>query len=253
MPGASGVRAPARAADLSIEAELFAAGARCVVGMDEVGRGSLAGPVTVGAAAVLPATTLEVAGLTDSKALAPARRAAMEPLIRAWIPVRTGSASPAEIDALGMTLALRLAGRRALAALAREHDVVPSAVLLDGSHDWLGAPPADLFSLAEEDPLAGYGDAGAPWEGPVRTEVKADFRCASVAAASVVAKVERDRAMERLSARWPAYGWAGNKGYGSAAHRLAVGAHGPSPEHRLSWSLGTTPEGTAAARAARDA
>jgi ribonuclease HII len=240
------------AADLAVEAELFAAGARCVVGMDEVGRGSLAGPVTVGAAAVLPGTVAEVAGLTDSKALTAARRRAMEPLIRAWVPVRTGSASPAEIDALGMTLALRLAGRRALARLAREDDVVPSAVLLDGSHDWLSAPPADLLSLASEagDPLAGR-EGGEPWEGPVRTEVKADFRCASVAAASVVAKVERDREMERLAERHPAYGWAANKGYGSAAHRLALQEAGPTPEHRLSWSLGAAQERVEAARAMR--
>ena len=134
-------------ADLTVEAELFAAGSRCVVGMDEVGRGALAGPVAVGAAAVTPETVLTVAGLTDSKLLSAARRERMVPQIQAWIPTAVGLAQPDEIDRLGITGALRLAGRRALAELAARGLSEPvDTVLLDGSHDWLSMPEPDLLA-----------------------------------------------------------------------------------------------------------
>lgn len=234
-------------ADLTTEEGLFAAGHRCVAGMDEVGRGALAGPVTVGVAAVVPGTALSVPGLTDSKALSPLRRTRMEPLVRAWIPCATGSAAPEEIDALGMSAALRLAGHRALAALAGA-GTRPDVVLLDGSHDWLGGS-RDLFS-ALDDPVEKLLP-GEAWDGPVVTRVKADLACASVAAASVVAKVERDALMETLDEAFPGFGWAGNKGYGAAGHRARIRSHGPTPLHRLSWKLGATPEQIEAARALR--
>lgn len=256
-------------ADLTVEAGLFAAGSRCVVGMDEVGRGALAGPVAVGAAAVTPETVLTVAGLTDSKLLGAARRERMVPQIQAWIPTAVGLAQPEEIDRLGITGALRLAGRRALAELAARGLSEPvDTVLLDGSHDWLSMPEPDLLTGLdaglgagpEGEPGAGLGlgsglgaDSGLgagtaascasedspaeEWRGSVTSRVKADQSCASVAAASVVAKVLRDELMRALDAEHPQYGWAGNKGYGAAGHRQAIAEHGPTAWHRLSWKL----------------
>lgn len=208
-------------------------GARPVLigGMDEVGRGALAGPATVGVA-VVDASTGPVPGrLRDSKLLRPAVRDALVPEIEAWVvEAQTGSSTPEEIDALGIVGALRLAGRRALAGLDPEH--LPDLVLLDGVHDWLTEPAADLFA-----PLAPV-DATPIWTSPVRTVVKGDMRCASIAAASVVAKVHRDRVMEDLHQQFPAYGWLGNKGYGAAAHRAALMDHGVTVHHRRSWKLG---------------
>lgn len=204
---------------------------RLIAGMDEVGRGALAGPVTVGAAVVDLSTGPVPSRLRDSKLLRPTVREALVPEITAWaVSVRTGSASPQEIDALGIVGALRLAGRRALAALAPEHR--PDLVLLDGVHDWLTEPAADLFAAAPP------GGEAPPWNDPVRTVVKGDLRCASIAAASVVAKVQRDRVMVDLHRQFPAYGWLGNKGYGAAVHRNALIEHGITPYHRRSWKLG---------------
>ena len=202
---------------LEIEREIFDSGASVVIGCDEVGRGAIAGVVAVGACAILPQTDSPPERLRDSKLLSPARRAEVEPAVTAWASaVAVGEAGPDEIDAHGIVMALGLAARRALIALHEAGvDVGRSVVLLDGSHDWL--TPA-LSS-------------------PVRvvTRVKADRDCASVAAASVVAKQHRDALMIADHERWPVYGWNGNKGYGSAAHLAAVAEHGPSPRHRVTW------------------
>lgn len=236
-------------ADLSVETDLFNRGVTLLAGMDEVGRGPLAGPVTVGVAVIGADAQLTVEGLVDSKALSEKKRLAMLPEVRQWAVTAVGHASPAEIDALGMTMALRLAGQRALAQVAAAGSY-PDAVLLDGKHNWLSAPQGDLF--AEIDPeQALYTDLVAEawksipaalngWCGPVQMEVKGDLRCASIAAASVVAKVERDELMVELDRVYPGYGWAKNKGYGSAAHRARIKEVGPTPVHRLSWSLPVT-------------
>ncbi|WP_237220900.1 ribonuclease HII [Rothia nasimurium] len=237
-------------ADFSVESALFARGFSLLAGMDEVGRGPLAGPATVGVAVVTPETQLEVEGLIDSKALTEKKRLAMVPQIRSWVPTAVGSSSPAEIDSLGITMALRLAGQRALAQVAAQ-GIFPDAVLLDGKHDWLTPPEATLF--ADQDPATtlyetlvqeAWAETGSPagWFGPVQMEIKGDYRCASIAAASVVAKVDRDAEMDRLHELNPAYEWGKNKGYGSAAHRAAITDRGPSPYHRLSWSLPATAE-----------
>jgi len=216
---------------LLIERELLAGGARIVVGMDEVGRGALAGPVSVGVVAVDAQTPEGPRGVADSKLLTPAARTALLPALATWGVARAvGHASAAEIDRFGIIGALRLAGRRALAGLAIPVDVV----LLDGKHDWL-TPPAqagffDADADAADDLAAGFGAV-------VHTRVKADLTCASVAAASVLAKCERDALMCALSAEHPAYGWSGNKGYGSPDHLTALRALGPSPLHRMSWRL----------------
>lgn len=201
-----------------------------VAGMDEVGRGALAGPVAVGVAVVSAASAEAPSTVRDSKLLRPAVRQQLVPQIRSWaVGSAVGMASPAEIDALGIVGALRLAGRRALESL--EPTARPDLVLLDGSHDWLSAP-SDLLSLAAD------VEAGPAWDGPVRTQVKGDMTCASIAGASVLAKVERDALMETLDAQHPAYGWARNKGYGAAAHRAALLERGVTEHHRRSWKLG---------------
>lgn len=227
-------RSRAARANLVHEGALLADGATVVVGMDEVGRGALAGPVTVGACAVGPTTGPCPDGLTDSKMLTARAREEYVPLIGGWsMAYAVGSAGPDEIDALGIIRALRLAGQRALVELARSVPTV-DVVLLDGSHDWLTEPEPDLFDLLDEPsvrPPVGYV------EPRVRTRVKADLSCASVAAASVVAKCERDAVMARLALEHPVYGWESNKGYGSSSHVDALGAHGPSPVHRVSWRL----------------
>lgn len=188
-------------------------GAKVVAGVDEVGRGAWAGPVTVCAAVTGLRRPPE--GLTDSKLIAPARRAELAEALTGWVTAHAlGHASPLEIDELGMTAALRLAAVRALEGLP----VRPDAVILDGRHDYLGPP----------------------WT--VRTVVKGDQSCVAVAAASVIAKVHRDALMARLAAEYAAFGFDRNAGYPSPVHRAALAELGPTPHHRLSWSyLDTLP------------
>ncbi|MGG7508005.1 ribonuclease HII [Plantibacter sp. YIM 135249] len=202
---------------LDVELELFANGAVGVIGMDEVGRGAIAGPVAVGAAFVGPACGAFPEGLRDSKLMSEKARTAMEPLARSWaLFSAVGMASAAEVDKFGITACLGMAGRRALLDLhAVGADVSSAIVLLDGNSDWLSA------SLQK--PLS------------ITTRIKADRDCASVAAASVIAKVHRDTLMIELHETLPGYGWLGNKGYGSAAHLEALREHGLTPHHRTSW------------------
>lgn len=247
-------------ADLAYEAELFNAGYRLVAGIDEVGRGSLAGPVSVGVAVITPDTRLQVDGLTDSKALTGSSRQKMVPQIRQWCTSTVGHVSPAEIDTLGMTLSLRLAAQRALAKLTN-HRIRPDAVLLDGKHDWLSATEPHLLTTLDKQHMR-YDElvqnvwqaaGAAQWYGHVCTVIKGDYQCASIAAASVIAKVERDRIMTELAADNPDYSWEHNKGYGSAAHRTAITQHGPSPLHRLTWALQASDEQIQAAYNRREA
>lgn len=209
---------------LDLERELFASGVHSLASIDEVGRGAIAGPVTVGVVVITPSCGEPPEGVRDSKLLSPARRLALiEPII-AWVSAHAvASATSGEVDELGIVGALRLAGVRALTELEAT-GVTPDLVLLDGSHDWLTSD--SLF----DDPL-GYR---AP---PVRTQVKGDLTCASVAAASVLAKVDRDAYMTELDARFPAYGWSGNKGYGSAGHQQAIRELGVTDLHRVSWNI----------------
>ena len=249
-----------RSANLEYEQELFAAGYRLIAGLDEVGRGALAGPVSVGVAILNHQIRYGIEGLTDSKALTANRRTALIPSIQQWCQYAVGHTTPPEIDELGMTYALRLAGQRALANLARR-GFHPEAALVDGKHDWLSPPPSnllepvdpvqrryeELLSHAWSDTGEGYG-----WSGPVTMIIKGDCQCASIAAASVVAKVERDALMSTMAVEHPHYGWEKNKGYGSTVHRRAVSEYGPSVHHRLSWSLPATEEQITKARKNRD-
>jgi ribonuclease HII len=197
--------------------------------MDEVGRGSLAGPVSVGVVVIDVTTRSAPRGVADSKLLAPAARTALLPALRRWGVARAvGHASAAEIDEVGIIAALRLAGQRALASTALEVGPV-DVVLLDGSHDWLSRPAqGDLFEPADEHPVAGPR---------VHLRVKADRTCASVAAASVLAKCERDSMMVDLATEHPHYRWDENKGYASPEHMAALRELGPSVLHRRSWRL----------------
>ena len=222
--------------DRRTEAELLASHA-LVGGMDEVGRGALAGPVSVGLAIVGAATPDAFPrGLADSKQLSPARREALVEPCRAWlVDSAVAHAQPEEIDALGIVGALRLAGARALARVG-ERGHAPGIVILDGSADWLSRPDEDLLTALGPAPA---GQA-APREllretPPVRTQVGADARCAVVAAASVLAKVERDALMRDLED--PGYDWASNKGYATPAHVAGLGRLGAGDQHRRSWRL----------------
>ncbi len=193
---------------------------------DEVGRGALAGPVTIGVVVLTVHTRSAPQGVKDSKLLAPAVRERLAPRVRRWAAGHAvGHASAAEIDRHGITAALRLAGHRALAAL----DVVPDLVLLDGNHDYLTA--SGQFALL--DPSAGLLETVPP----VLTRIKGDLLCAGVAAASILAKTERDAILADLDTEHPGYGWAGNKGYSAPEHTSALAQLGPSAQHRRSWSL----------------
>jgi ribonuclease HII len=199
---------------LDVEREFFANGARIVAGMDEVGRGAIAGPVTIGVVAI-DANIGEIpAGLRDSKLMTPKRREAMVPLAKEWgIAWATGSATAAEIDKFGIVTSLGLAASRALQNLG----LMPDVVILDGNTSFL------------------MEEAGGP---RIVTRIKADQDCACVSAASVIAKVERDTLMTQLHEQFPHYGWEGNKGYGAAVHTDAIKTHGVTDLHRKSWNLG---------------
>jgi ribonuclease HII len=173
--------------------------------MDEVGRGAWAGPVSVGVALIpLKATKRTLPRwLRDSKQLSEARRESIFDSVGAWcVDWAVGHASPEECDRWGMRIALRLASQRALAGLERP----PDALLVDG--------PLDLVAGAEP-------DEGA-YCGPVHPVIGGDARCASVAAASVLAKVVRDRLMRAESEHFPPYAFEQNKGYPSPTHQMAL-------------------------------
>jgi ribonuclease HII len=230
--GASSGRATTRgtgrggAPSLRVEKRLLRSGHTLLAACDEVGRGALGGPVTVGMVLVDTSVQRPLAGVRDSKLLTPAARVALVPRIRRWVVgYAVGHATAAEIDEHGIIAALRMAGHRAMAALPAHPDVV----LLDGNHDWLSRPRQP--SLFDDTPFA---DARAP---VVRTMIKADLQCSSVAAASVLAKTERDAIMVRLGSLHPGYGWDENKGYSTAAHTEALRRLGPCVHHRQSWRL----------------
>jgi len=190
---------------LYFEQRLQARGHQAVAGIDEAGRGPLAGPV-VAAAVILP-QTFDLPGLTDSKQLSVKKRDELFPLIRSQArAVGVGIVSPDEIDRINILQATLLA-----MGLAVERLKVPAdALLIDG----ITPLPTTL---------------------PQQTLKKGDSRSLSIAAASVVAKVVRDRMMAGYARRFPGYGLEGHKGYGSAAHLEAIARLGPSPVHRLSF------------------
>ncbi|MDO8531052.1 MAG: ribonuclease HII [Dehalococcoidia bacterium] len=191
------------------EQELLVQGYPLVAGIDEVGRGPLAGPV-VAAAVILPPGRKHptLAGVRDSKQLTARQRERLDGAVRAVaIAVSLGEASVREIDTMGILRATRLAMARAVASLT----VRPSFALIDGR----GLELRDI---------------------PSRCIVKGDALCLSVAAASIVAKVARDQQMRELDAAYPGYGFARHKGYGTAVHMERLAALGPSAVHRRSFA-----------------
>jgi ribonuclease HII len=179
-----------------------------IAGVDEVGRGPWAGPVVTAAVILRPELPTDLQGqIQDSKALSQVRREAIAALLPAYAAIGIGSASVAEIDRINVLAATMLAMRRAVAALQYE----PAAVLIDGNR--LPALPC-----------------------PAETVVKGDARSLSIAAASIIAKVLRDRLMARLAVRYPAYGWERNAGYGTKAHQAGLAVAGVSPHHRRSFA-----------------
>ncbi|HEY72334.1 MAG: ribonuclease HII [Chloroflexi bacterium] len=196
--------------DISEELVLQAAGHTRVAGIDEAGRGAWAGPVYA-AAVVLPLDRDDLldllASVRDSKQLSRTRREELLPAIREVAEaVGVGWAEPAEVDEIGIAPATRQAMARAVAGL----DGRVNALLID----YVRLPELDL---------------------PQRSLAKADIHCLSVAAASIVAKVTRDRLMIALDEGFPGYGFARHKGYGTRQHREALARLGPSPIHRMSW------------------
>lgn len=204
---------------LRLERLLFAAGHRVVAGVDEVGRGALAGPVSVGIACIDATAARVPAGLRDSKELRPVERERLLPRLQRWtLGSAVGHAAAAEIDRFGLLAALRLAAVRALTELGRR-GVIADILLLDGNYDYLHG-----------------GTAGMP---VVRTEVGGDRTCACIAAASVLAKTVRDARLRELCWSHPGYGLCRHKGYATAEHQAALRDRGPCPEHRVSWRLPT--------------
>lgn len=193
---------------LALERALWDAGHDVVVGVDEVGRGSWAGPISVGAA-VLPRSR-RVNGVRDSKALAEPVRERLFDRLAGWCTAwAVGSASQVECDELGMSEAQRLAARRAVEGLG----VQPDAAVVDGRWNFLD----------------GLG------VGVVQRVVKADATCLSVATASILAKVSRDRLMREVGAHFPGYDFEQNKGYPCPRHKAALAAWGPTTLHRRAW------------------
>lgn len=196
---------------LAYEACLWAEGYCCVAGLDEAGRGAWAGPV-VAAAVILPpdepGLLQHLDGVRDSKQLTAARREALLEVIREYaLALGVGAVPPAQIDTLGIVPATRKAMALALQSLSP-----PADYLLI---DYLALPDLSL---------------------PQQSLPKGDARVLSIAAASIVAKVSRDRMMVDLEACFPGYGFARHKGYGTAQHRAALTALGPSKVHRFSFA-----------------
>lgn len=206
---------------LRLERALLREGARLVIGMDEVGRGAIAGPVAVGLSAVDLGTRTAPVGLKDSKLLLEPKREQLQPRVAGWSRhCAVGMASNERIERVGIIAALGLAARRALDALREDGvDLIGAVVLLDGSHDWLTPALGDSLASALR----------------VTTKVKADRTCAAVAGASVLAKVARDRLMIASDAVHPGYVWTSNKGYASAEHYAGITTLGASALHRWSW------------------
>ena len=209
-----------RAPGLRVERDLWSSGAEVVAGVDEVGRGSWAGPLTV--AAVVADPNRRIYKVRDSKMLTASEREVLHDRIEAWArAVSVGHATVEECTALGMADAQRLAARRAVDGLGVRVD----HVLVDGSWDFLTPHPDDAVSAdIDRD------------DGPaVTTIVRGDASSLSIAAASVVAKVTRDRLMVAAAERYPAYWFASNKGYPCPRHIAALAAWGPCAIHRRRW------------------
>jgi ribonuclease HII len=209
---------------LDSERRIFERGNRFVIGIDEVGRGAIAGPVAVGVSLIdktNPALEQWPEKLQDSKLMTEKSRSEIRPLLAEWVSnYSVGFSTNTEIDQFGISEALRLAAGRALDQLlgdAQTRKTIAedgAVILLDGSQNWLGKVSYGL---------------------DVQVQIKADTSSVSVAAAAVLAKVTRDSLLQELDQQNPGYGLAGHKGYASKAHIAALRALGPSAIHRVTW------------------
>ena len=264
-------RTVVRRPTLDVERRLWREGHRWVAGVDEVGRGAWAGPLSVGVAVVhagLRTRTLP-RWLRDSKMLPEERRElAFDDIARWCADAAVGHATAEECDRFGMTRAWRLAAHRALTSL----ELAPDALVIDGPYDFFRGRGTQLGELLEDDdgaregvtdaPMAPRSEQGrfdlgieeqeervapvpsddafelpaAPVPSTVLTMVGGDARCAAVAAASVLAKVVRDRMMRGEAVHFPPYGFDRNKGYPSPHHQIALRGYGLSAIHRRSWA-----------------
>lgn len=203
---------------LELERQLIAAGSSLVVGFDEVGKGAWAGPLMVGAAVLRPDVLkgqipAALDAVRDSKTLTEKRREALfDGLGDACLAWAVGAAGHDECDELGMIAAQRLAAERACSALSV--DLAAAAAVLDGNWDFVSPNVTNVV-----------------------TQVKADASCLTVATASVLAKVTRDRLMREMASDYPLWSFDTNKGYPCAKHRRALQGYGPSAVHRTSWAF----------------
>ena len=189
----------------ALENEIYASGVNILCGVDEAGRGPLAGPVC--AAAVILPRGLEIPGLNDSKKLSEKRREALyDVIVSSAMAYGIAFADVEEIERLNILHATFLAMNRAIAQLS----VRPELALIDGNRD------SDI-------------------EVPSRCIVKGDSRCADIAAASILAKVTRDRYMIKMAEQYPQYGFEQHKGYGTKQHYAALREYGATPIHRMSF------------------
>ncbi|HKZ30696.1 MAG TPA: ribonuclease HII [Acidimicrobiia bacterium] len=196
-----------RVPNLAVERRMWNIGHQTVVGVDEVGRGAWAGPISVGAA-VVPKDS-RVYKIRDSKMLTEKEREALFDRVADWcVAWSVGHASHEECDELGMSAAQRLAARRALEGLG----IRPDRVLIDGNWDFVGG-------------------------GNTTKIVGGDATTVSISAASVLAKVTRDRIMRAEAEHYPAFNFEGNKGYPCPVHKAALQAWGPTTLHRRSWAF----------------
>ena len=184
-----------------------------IAGVDEAGRGPLAGPVVAGAVVL---RGKDIRGLTDSKVLKAAQRAVLARRIRERCHWGIGLASPEEIDALNIFQATMLAMARAVQALCDDFDCDPSEVLIDGNLTPVGRRPE--------------------WRWPARAIVKGDLKERCISAASIIAKEHRDALMQEAARDYPHYAWERNKGYRTADHLAALREYGPCPLHRRSFA-----------------
>jgi ribonuclease HII len=197
---------PAASAHYHFEAQAWRTGLTLVAGLDEAGRGPLAGPVV--AAAVVIAPERRIRGLRDSKVLTPERREELFPLIHERaVAVGVGIVDQVTIDRINILQSTKLAMSQALAGLGIEPQLVIT--------DFVALPALRC---------------------PQRNLIDGDARCATVAAASIVAKVTRDRMMREADKQYPEYGFAQHKGYATPEHLAALDRHGPCPLHRRSFS-----------------
>jgi ribonuclease HII len=198
---------------LALETSLLTEPGTSIISFDEVGRGAIAGPLAVGAVYLTKETLDKIAFARDSKSMSAKRREEMfEKLERTGIPYGIGWVEAEVIDEIGITASLRRAAHLAMAGLPE-----PTSYLVDGNLDIISEP-------------------GSP-DPRVVLQIKGDANCASIAAASVLAKVSRDRVMVEMDSEYPGYGFAGHKGYGAKTHYLAIQEKGFSPIHRKSWKL----------------